>query len=145
MLTWIVCERFKVIQTNRNLCTRSQNLTAKGIRPLHYRQKSAFLFRAIALCSFKQEYLYFLLVKHSKPLQVDHVGQPLAEGQAVLPDLFVQPVVRHQMDVGDPVGAGDRNVLSTRLQLNHLQTQPFSSPGKLHCSALTVKWGCKTF
>lgn len=96
------------------------------------------------MCSFKQKYLYFLLIKHPEPLEVDHVGQPLSEGQAVLPDLLVQPVVGHQVDVRDPVGAGDRDVLSTRLQLNHLQTQPFSSPGELHCCALTVKRGCKT-
>lgn len=65
-------------------------------------------------------YLDLLLVEHAQPLQVDHVGQALSEGQAVGPDLLVQPVVGHQMDVGDPVGCGHRYILTTRFQLHHL-------------------------
>lgn len=64
--------------------------------------------------------LDLLLVEHPQPLQADHVGQALPEGQAVLPDLPVQPVVCHQVDVRDAVGAGDRDVLPTKLQLHHL-------------------------
>ena len=65
-------------------------------------------------------YLDLLLVEHAQPLQVDHVGDPLAEGEAVGSDLLVQPVVRHQVDVGDPIGRGHRYVLPPQLQLNHL-------------------------
>lgn len=46
------------------------------------------------LCLAKH-YLYLLLVKHAQPLQVDHVGQSLSEGQAVRSDLFVQTVIGH--------------------------------------------------
>lgn len=65
-------------------------------------------------------YLDLLLVKHAQPLQVDHIGQTLSEGQAVRPDLFVQSVVSHQMNVSYPVCCGHRNVLSSQLQFNHL-------------------------
>ena len=65
-------------------------------------------------------YLDLLLVEHAQPLQVDHVGDALAEGEAVGSDLLVQPVVRHQMDVGDPISCRHRDVLSPQLQLNHL-------------------------
>lgn len=65
-------------------------------------------------------YLDLLLVKHAQPLQVDHIGQALSEGQAVRPDLLVQSVVSHQMDVGYPVCCGHRNVFASKLQLNHL-------------------------
>lgn len=65
-------------------------------------------------------YLDLLLVKHAQPLQVDHIGQTLPEGQAVRPDLLVQSVVGHQMDVGYPVCCGHRNVFASKLQLNHL-------------------------
>lgn len=40
-------------------------------------------------------YLDFLLVKHTQPLKVDHIGQALSEGQAMRPDLLVEPVVSH--------------------------------------------------
>lgn len=65
-------------------------------------------------------YLDLLLVKHAQPLQVDHISQALSEGQAVWPDLLVQPVVSHQMDVGDPVRRGHWNVFSSRFQLDDL-------------------------
>ena len=68
-------------------------------------------------------YLDLLLVEHAQPLQVDHVGQALSEGQAVRPDLLVQSVVGHQMDVGYPVCGGHRNVFASQLQLDHLQGQ----------------------
>lgn len=55
--------------------------------------------------------LNLLLVEHAQPLQVDHVGQALPEGQAVLADLPVQSVVGHQVDVRNPVCAGDRDIL----------------------------------
>lgn len=35
ILTWIICERFKVIQTNRNLGTRNQNLIVKEIKQMY--------------------------------------------------------------------------------------------------------------
>ena len=66
------------------------------------------------------DYLDLLLVKHTQPLQVDHVGQALSEGEAVRPDLLVQSVVGHQMDVSDPVGCGHRNVFASQLQFDHL-------------------------
>ena len=62
-----------------------------------------------------QKYLNLLLVKHSQPLQVQHVGQALPEGQAVLADLAVQSVVRYEVDIRDPVGAGDRDVFAPKL------------------------------
>ncbi len=65
-------------------------------------------------------YLDLLLIKHTQPLQVDHIGQALSEGQAVRPDLLVQSVVSHQMDVGYPVCCGHRNVFASELQFNHL-------------------------
>lgn len=65
-------------------------------------------------------YLNLLLVKHPQPLQVDHVGQALSEGQAVGPDLLIQSVVCHQMNVGYPVCCGHRDVFASRLQLDHL-------------------------
>lgn len=65
-------------------------------------------------------YLDLLLVEHAQPLQVDHVGQALSEGQAVRPDLLVQSVVSHQMDVGYPVCCNHRNVFPSRFQLHHL-------------------------
>lgn len=71
-------------------------------------------------CSLCAVYLYLLLVEHAQPLQVDHIGQALSEGQAVRPDLLVQSVVSHQMDVRYPVCGGHRNVFASQLQLNHL-------------------------
>lgn len=71
-------------------------------------------------CSSCTAYLDLLLIKHAQPLQVDHVGQTLSEGQAVRPDLLVQSVVSHQVDVGYPVGRGHRDVFSSKLQLDHL-------------------------
>lgn len=65
--------------------------------------------------------LNLLLVEHAQPLQVDHAGQALPEGQAVLADLPVEPVVGDQVDVRDPVGAGDRDVLPAALELHHLE------------------------
>lgn len=64
--------------------------------------------------------LNLLLVEHAQPLQVDHVGQTLPEGQAVLADLPVQPVVGHQVDVRDAVCAGDRDILSATFQFYYL-------------------------
>ena len=64
--------------------------------------------------------LDLLLVEHAQPLEARHVGQALPERQAVPADLPVQPVVGHQVDVRDPVGAAHRDILATRFQLNHL-------------------------
>lgn len=75
------------------------------------------------LCSSCAVYLDLLLVKHAQPLQVDHIGQALSEGQAVRPDLLVQSVVSHQMDVGYPVCSSHRNVFASQLQLNHLKVK----------------------
>lgn len=68
-------------------------------------------------------HLDLLLVEHAQPLQVDHVGQALSEGQAVGPDLLVQPVVGHQVDVGDAVGRGHRDVFSSGFQLHNLDSK----------------------
>lgn len=65
-------------------------------------------------------HLDLLLVEHAQPLQVDHVGQALSEGQAVGPDLLVQPVVGHQVDVGDAVCRGHGDVFPSEFQLHHL-------------------------
>lgn len=67
-------------------------------------------------------HLDLLLVEHPQPLEAEHVGQALPEGQAVLPDLPVEPVVRHQVDVGDAVGTGDWDVLPTEFQFHNLWT-----------------------
>lgn len=66
------------------------------------------------------DYLDLLLVKHAQPLQVNNIGYALSEGQAVRPDLLVQSVVGHQMDVGYSVCCGHGNVFSSWLQFNHL-------------------------
>lgn len=78
------------------------------------------MFLQVELFMSRVEYLNLLLVKHAQPLQVDHLGQTLSEGQAVRPDLLVEPVVSHQMDVGYSVCRGHRNIFASRLQLNHL-------------------------
>lgn len=59
--------------------------------------------------------LDLLLVEHAQPLKVDHIGEALAEGQAVLANLPVQPVVSHQVDVRDAIRAGDGDVFPTGL------------------------------
>lgn len=65
-------------------------------------------------------YLNLLLIEHAQPLQVQHVGQALSEGQAVLPDLPVQPVVGDKVDICDPVGTGDGDVFPAKFQFDHL-------------------------
>lgn len=74
-------------------------------------------------------YLDLLLIKHAQPLQVDHIGQALSEGQAMRPDLLVQSVVSHQVDVSYPVCGGYRNVFSSHLQFNHLDKKKKKSQG----------------
>lgn len=73
-----------------------------------------------------EDYLDLLLVEHAQPLQIDHIGQALSEGQAVRPDLLIQPVVSHQMDVGYSVCCSHRNVFAAWLQFNNLSQKDTS-------------------
>lgn len=78
------------------------------------------MFTCSAPCHFSTEYLNLLLVEHTQPLQVDHIGQALPEGETMRSDLLVQSVVSHQMDVGYSVCCGHRDVFAPWLQFNHL-------------------------
>lgn len=91
-------------------------------------------------------YLDLLLVKHAQPLQIDNISQTLSEGQTVRPDLLVESVVSHQMDVGYSVCRGHRNIFASQLEFNHLSQKGTS---QICLDALvgniTVRQRCRIF
>ncbi len=67
------------------------------------------------------------------------VGIFVPKGVALRPDLLIELVVRHQMNVLDPVELRDRNLCSPRLQLIHSCLTDFLvDNGEVQTKALNV-------